>query len=81
VTSPANTAGEFTYSDIVRVKDDASDPLRRGHKAWVVLVVRPQDRSGTYFDRFPPGVVYSVEYEDGVAEDAHEDSLERFQGT
>jgi len=67
---------KFTFDDIVRVKDDAPNSLRRGQKAWVIMVFLPHDRSGSYFEQFPPGILYSIEYEDGEAVDVHEDFLE-----
>ena len=67
---------KFTFDDTVRVKENAPSPLRRGQKASVTMVFLPQDRNGSYFDQFPPGVLYSIEYEDGVSSDVHEDFLE-----
>jgi len=69
----------FTYDDIVRVKEDAPSSLRPGQKAWVTLVVISEDRLGAYFDQFPSGTVYSIEYEDGSAATIHESVLELFQ--
>jgi hypothetical protein len=65
----------FTFDDTVWVKKDAPNPLRQGQKASVTMVFLPQDRIGFYFDEFPPGVVDSVEYEDGESADVHEDFL------
>lgn len=66
---------KFTFDDTVRVKKDAAIPLRRG-KASITMIFLPQDREGSYFDQFPSGVVYSIEYEDGESIDVHEDFLE-----
>jgi hypothetical protein len=70
---------KFTFGDVVRVKNDALSPLRQGAKAWVVMVVLPPNRNGSHFDQFPPGVVYSIEYEDGESVDVHEDFLEALE--
>ena len=67
---------KFAFDDTVRVKEDAPNSLRRGQKASVTMVFLPDDRSGSYFNRFSPGVLYSVEYEDGESADIHEDFLE-----
>ena len=67
---------KFTFDETVRVKKDAPNPLRQGQKASVIMVFLPQDRVGSYFEQFPPGVVYSVEYEDGESADVHEFFLE-----
>jgi hypothetical protein len=67
---------KFTFDDTVRIKKDAPNALRQGQKASVTMVFLPQDRIGSYFDQFPPGVIYSVEYEDGESTEVHEDFLE-----
>ena len=68
---------KFTFDDMVRVRGDAAPgSLRRGQKASVTMVFLPGDRSGSYFAQFPPGIVYSIEYEDGESVDVHEDFLE-----
>jgi len=74
----------FTYDDIVRVKDstavwiDVPDRRttgpRHGEKCWVFAVI--EDRKATPLPRFPAGVVYGVEFEDGDAIELHEDDLE-----
>jgi hypothetical protein len=67
---------KFSFDDTVRIRKGAPNPLRQGEIASVVMVFLPQDRRGSYFDKFPPGVVYSVEYESGESVDVHEDFLE-----
>ncbi|MGZ3182851.1 MAG: hypothetical protein ACXU8N_10445 [Telluria sp.] len=64
----------FYYDDIVRVQDSAGLAGRAGQRAWIVGVFteRPE---GDYFARFPPGVVYSVEFDDGSSAELHEDDL------
>jgi len=78
---------KFTFGDAVRIKenaplprrhgDNAPLPLRYGEKASVFMVFFPEDRNGSYYDQFPPGIIYSVEFEDGQATDVHEEFLER----
>jgi hypothetical protein len=63
---------KFTYNDIVKVSGDAGPELRRG-RAWVVGIF--EQRPGHYFDRFPDGVVYTIEFEDGTSEEVHESCL------
>lgn len=64
---------KFTYNDIVRVKPDSESTLRRD-RAWIVGIF--EDRPGPYFDKFPEGVVYTIEFEDGSSTEVHEASLE-----
>ncbi|MGO0999944.1 hypothetical protein [Lysobacter sp. CA196] len=66
---------KFTYNDIVRVAETAVESLRPGSVGWVVGVFEERP-SGDYFSRFPPGIVYTVEYEDGAANEIHESWLE-----
>jgi hypothetical protein len=63
---------KFTYNDIVKVSEDA-DPLLRRDRAWVVGIF--EHRPSRYFDRFPDGVVYTIEFEDGTSEEVHESNL------
>ena len=65
---------KFTYDDIVKVIESAPPELRPGARAWVVGVF--DTRPGKYFDIFPDGVVYSIEFEDGAAIEVHESNLE-----
>lgn len=64
---------KFHYDDIVAVIDGAPPELRPGAKAWIVGVF--EDRPGKYFDIFPPGTVYSIEFEDGSSIEIHESNL------
>lgn len=65
----------FDYDDRVRVALGADEKLRPGAVAWVVGVF--EDRpAGSYFEKFPSGVVYSIEYEDGEAKEIHESDLQ-----
>jgi hypothetical protein len=65
---------KFTYSDIVRARASADPTCRPGQRAWVIAVL--DNRSHFPLPEFPPGVVYSVEFEDGVAVDVYEADLE-----
>ena len=67
----------FTFDDTVRVKGEAPHHFRPGERASVTMVFLPADRHGAYFEQFPPGIVYSVEFEDGNSVDVHEDWLEK----
>jgi hypothetical protein len=69
---------KFDYDDVVRVRDDGPQEARPGAKAWIVGV--EVARQGTYYTKFLPGVVYTIEFEDGAAVDVHESHLELFPG-
>ncbi|NDI87665.1 hypothetical protein [Undibacterium crateris] len=64
---------KFTYNDIVRVRPD-SEGTSRPDRAWIVGIF--EDRPGSYFEKFPEGVVYTIEFEDGSSIEVHEDDLE-----
>jgi hypothetical protein len=64
---------KFTYDDIVKVRS-ASSAAPRHDRAWIVGIF--EDRPGPYFDKFPDGVVYTIEFEDGTSTEVHEDDLE-----
>jgi len=64
----------FNYDDVVKVRRDASSELRPGAKAWIVGVF--ETRPGKFFDKFPEGIVYSIEFEDGSSIEIHEADLE-----
>lgn len=64
---------KFACNDIVTVRAGVGHGLPNG-RACVVGVF--EDRpSGVYFDKFPLGVVYTVEFEDGSSGEIHEDNL------
>jgi hypothetical protein len=67
---------KFNYDDIVRIKVGAmtSANANRRDRAWVVAVI--EDRERFPLSQFPPGVVYSIEFEDGTAVDIQENDLE-----
>lgn len=68
---------KFTHDDIVRVRANSCTKLTLPKKAWVVGVF--EESLGAYFDKFPPGVVYTVEFEDGSAMEVHEGELEEWK--
>ena len=66
---------KFNYDDIVCVQLSAAAEIRPGERAWIVGVFEERP-AGEYFERFPPGVIYSIEFEDGSSTEAHEDNLQ-----
>jgi hypothetical protein len=68
---------KFTYNDIVRIRETGGVAASR--KAWIVGVFEKRPQQGTYFDKFPPGVVYTVEFEDGSSTEFHEDDLQAWE--
>ncbi|GHT99690.1 hypothetical protein AGMMS49960_05620 [Betaproteobacteria bacterium] len=80
---------KFTYSDAVKVKLSSDPVLKPGQLASIVGAYDKEElkKGGKweggnwFFDRFKPGVVYIIEYEDGSAENVHEDDLEPCLGT
>lgn len=67
---------KFTYDDIVRVCANPHDSPPRMGKAWIVGIYETEKEPGSYWKKFPPGVVYSVEFEDGSSTRIHEENLE-----
>lgn len=65
---------KFNYDDKVKVRSGASNELRPDATAWVVGVF--ETRPGSYFDKFPDGVVYTIEFEDGSSAEIHELDLD-----
>jgi hypothetical protein len=64
---------KFDYNDIVRIKPGAEPGLQQGRASIVGIF---ETRPGPYFDKFPAGIVYTVEFEDGTSTEVHEGSLE-----
>ena len=64
---------KFDYDNIVRVLPSAN--LHVGQRAWIVGVFESRPK-GSYFERFPAGTVYSIEFEDGTSSQLHESDLE-----
>lgn len=67
----------FNFNDTVRVKASAPAELRPAALASVVMIHEGRGRVGEYFEQFPDGVIYTVEFEDGHAVDLHEQFLEK----
>jgi hypothetical protein len=65
---------KFNYDDVVQVRATVGADLRPGAKAWIVGVF--ETRPGPYFDKFPEGVTYTIEFEDGSSLEIHEQDLE-----
>tara|TARA_R110001592_G_scaffold305345_1_gene577963 strand:+ start:326 stop:571 length:246 start_codon:yes stop_codon:yes gene_type:complete len=67
---------KFNYNDIVKVRttSDSSTVDRQGEQAWIVGVFTERP-SGEFFKKFPPGIVYSIEFEDGSSIEVHEKDL------
>jgi hypothetical protein len=68
----------FDFDDIVRARDGVPE-ARRGTKAWIVGIASGKERMGAYYARFPPGTVYTIEFEDGDSTDVHESELEAYE--
>jgi hypothetical protein len=66
----------FTWNDIVSLTSDAPIVGRRRQRAWVVGIHDVDHRTGEFFLEFPPGNVYTVEFEDGSSAEVHESFLE-----
>jgi len=64
----------FDYNQVVKVAENSALTARRGHRGWIIAVI--EDRKRFPLDQFPPGIIYSIEFEDGQASDVHENDLE-----
>jgi hypothetical protein len=67
----------FDYDDIVKVRDNADLDQRPNAKAWIVGIF--ETRPGEYFNKFPEGIIYSIEFEDGSSIEIHEASLQPYK--
>ena len=67
----------FDYNDRVRVRKATTDLSRLGALAWIVGVFI--ERNGPYFDRFPDGPVYTIEYEDESSHEVAEGDLQSWE--
>ena len=67
---------KFNCDDIVRVRSDALQKFRPGAQAWVVGVVTEDKRIGSHYEKFLPGAIYTIEFEDGDSIDVEETSIE-----
>jgi hypothetical protein len=65
----------LTYDDIVRIRSTSALIERRGEKAWIVGIT--EDRTRFPRNQFPPGVIYTVEFEGGDSVDVHETTCQR----
>jgi hypothetical protein len=65
---------QLEYDQIVKIKSTSKLAARRGSRGWIVAIL--EDRNRYPLEEFPPGIVYSVEFDDGQAIDVHEDDLE-----
>jgi hypothetical protein len=65
---------KFDYNDRVKVICASSNLSRLGALAWIVAVL--ETRAGPFYDAFPPGQMYVIEYEDGSSHTVHENDLE-----
>ena len=66
---------KFNYDDIVYVRPEANIGSRAGKRAWIVGIFEKRPEGG-YFDQFPTGVVYTLEFEDGSSIEVHEGNLQ-----
>ena len=67
----------YTWNDTVRVKDAAPVACRPGALASVVGISEVTERKGDFLKKFPEGVVYTIEFEDGSSAELHEALLEK----
>ena len=65
---------KIDYDDIVKIKADSKMKHSHCGRAWVVAILA--DRQQFPLSQLPPGTVYTIEFEDGSALDAHEDDLD-----
>jgi hypothetical protein len=68
----------FGYDDVVRVSEGSA--RKKGRKGWVIAIFSDDNRPGMSFAHFAPGVVYTIEFEDGATEEVHEKDLAPWSG-
>ena len=68
---------KFQYNDIVRTGPDLSINLRPDERAWIVSVSEEGERSGYFLDKYPLGVVYTIEFEDGSSIEIEESMIDK----
>lgn len=61
----------FDYGALVSAAGGVP-PVRVGARAWVVGISLEGERRGAFLEKFPAGIVYTIEFEDGDATDVHE---------
>jgi hypothetical protein len=67
---------KYTWGDSAKVIDTAPPEHRPGSTVCIVGVYEGDTRRGEFYERFPEGAVYTVEFEDGVSTSVHESELE-----
>jgi hypothetical protein len=65
----------FSYDDTVRIVRCADEKYKPGAVVSIIGIFKEKP-SGSYFEEFPPGTIYTIEYENGEAIDIHESLLE-----
>ncbi len=68
-----NSMAKYDYNDSVYLMNIGKDNPRFGVLASVVGII--EDRLRWPLSNFPPGVIYTIEFEGGDAMDVHEGSL------
>ncbi len=68
---------KFYYNEIVRTRPDVSTHFRPGERAWIVGVHEESARSGHFLDKYPHGVVYTIEFEDGSSIEIEESMIDK----
>lgn len=67
---------KFTWNETVKVVHGAPQEWRPGETASVVGMIQEEERLGSFRERFPRGIVYTIEFEDGSSIEVDEASLE-----
>ena len=70
---PMAQKSKFTFDDTVQLTTFPDAPERIDAQAWVVGVMERGE--GAYMAQFPPGYIYTIEFEDGTSTDVHESQL------
>ncbi|MFC4701493.1 hypothetical protein ACFO4O_15110 [Glaciecola siphonariae] len=65
---------KFNINDTVLVKESVETNAYVGQKGSIINVFETRP-SGKYFEKFPAGVIYMIEFENGDALDVHESEL------
>jgi hypothetical protein len=68
---------KFTYNDMVIVRSESPLADRRGEPACIVGITDPGGEKSKFYDQFPPGIIYTIEFENGASASAHESWLDR----
>ncbi|HUB88574.1 MAG TPA: hypothetical protein VMA74_02475 [Dyella sp.] len=70
---------KFTYNGIVCAPAAIGGNAIEYRKAWVVGIFEIDKEPGSYWKKFPAGVVYTVEFEDGSSTEFHENDLRAWE--